>query len=409
MDLPALAWLRSPPGQRLLAELHQRDLDERTILAELTRLRRFYPPELARAALELSLLRRRARGKFPAADHMFFIREALEQASSAAVAAQRADRLRSYASMVGDLCCGIGSDALAFAAAGMQVLAVDRDPLRLALAHANAEALHLDQQITFLERDLLHDPPPIADALFCDPGRRAGGKRRFAVEAYEPPLSLVLQWQIDQPALTVKLAPGVDLHDLPTTAEVEFVSLNGELKEARLWCGPLVTAQRRASLLREVKPSPYLQAPLPVQSFTLTDTPQLAPCPLSPPLAYLYEPDPAVIRAGLVTGLATRIGAAQLDRQIAYLTASHFVETPFAQTWRINEWFPFNLKRLRSRLRELDAGTVTVKKRGSPLDTDTLARQLSGNGAQPRIVVLTRCEDRPVALLVEPVDRLSLL
>jgi THUMP domain-containing protein len=123
--------------------------------------------------------------------------------------------------------------------------------------------------------------------------------------------------------------------------------------------------------------------------------------PLAPPAGYFYEPDPAIIRARLVAALAEQIGAAQLDREIAYLTAQRAVATPFARCWRVIEWLPFGLKRLRARLRALDAGAVTVKKRGSPLDTDALARQLSGDEARPLVVVLTRVSGQPVALICE--------
>jgi hypothetical protein len=123
--------------------------------------------------------------------------------------------------------------------------------------------------------------------------------------------------------------------------------------------------------------------------------------PLAPPAGYFYEPDPAIIRARLVAALAEQIGAAQLDREIAYLTADRAIATPFARCWRVIEWLPFGLKRLRARLRALDAGAVTVKKRGSPLDTDVLARQLSGDGTRPLVVVLTRLSDHPVALICE--------
>jgi hypothetical protein len=40
-----------------------------------------------------------------------------------------------------------------------------------------------------------------------------------------------------------------------------------------------------------------------------------------------------------------------------------------------------------------------VKKRGSPLDTDALAKQLSGQGSHSLVVVLTRVEGRPAALI----------
>jgi len=113
--------------------------------------------------------------------------------------------------------------------------------------------------------------------------------------------------------------------------------------------------------------------------------------PLSPPSTYLYEPDPAVVRAHVIGQLAERLGAAQIDREIAYLTADRLIETALARCWRVLEWLPWNLKRLRPRLRELDAGVVTVKKRGSPLDTDALARQLSGDGTRAGHRFHARC------------------
>lgn len=395
MNLATFAALRSVTGQALLAELAARHLSEADILRELTRLRAHYPADLARAAVEQTLLRQRAHAKFSQADRLYFTREALEQATSEPVATHRAHRLADYAH-VADICCGIGGDLLALAAAGPSVTAVDRDELRLALATANAAALSVDQRVRFVCADMLSMSPPPADALFCDPGRRTGGRRRFAVEQYEPPLAQILTWQARTPALAVKLGPGVKLAELPHTPgyEVEFVSLNGELKEATLWCGPLATTPRRATVLHQATTGPS-----PVLTATMTADTMHPPSRLAPPGSFLYEPDPAIIRAGLVTKLATQLDAAQLDADIAYLTSDQHVATPFARIWRVLEWLPFNLKRLRARLRELDAGAVTVKKRGSPLDTDVLARQLRGRGACSLVVVLTHASGHPVALI----------
>lgn len=395
MELETFSWLRAPAGQALLAELTASKLSEADVLNTLTRLRSRYDPELARAAVEQTLLRQRARAKFSQADQMYFTSEALEQASSQPVAEHRAARLAAY-SHVADIGCGIGGDTLALARAGCRVSAVERDPLRLALARANAEVLGLDAHITWVQADVLDTPPPAADALFCDPGRRAGGKRRFVAEAYEPPLSRVLGWRSHTPALAVKLAPGIDTAELPAddTHELEFVSLDGELKEAVLWCGPLAHTRRQATLLRRAENA--------VHTATLTSAEEAPTAPLALPGLWLYEPDPAVIRAGLVAHLAQRLGAAQLDASIAYLTAPTLESTPFARAWRVLEWLPFQLKRLRARLRALDASAVTVKKRGSPLDTDRLAKQLRGSGTRPLVVVLTRVQGQPAALICEP-------
>ena len=398
MELTTLHWLLTAEGQALLAELAVREVAATDTLREVERLRRHVTPERARAALEMALLRRHARAKFPQADQLYFTREALEQASAAPVATQRAARFATgnYHHLA-DLGCGVGGDALAFAAAGMTVTAVDHDPLRLAMCRANAEALGFAPHIVTHAQDLLSAPPPLAEALFCDPGRRAEGHRRFRVADYSPPLAHVLSWRAQTPALAVKLSPGVAWAELPTEVEVEFVALNGELKEATLWCGPLATTTRRATVLQ-------CRADGQLTIHTLLANPAGSPPAtyLRPPLAFLYEPDPAVIRAGLVTDLGAHLDAAQLDPQIAYLTAPWHTVTPFARVWPVLTWLPFNLKALRARLRSLDAGRVTVKKRGSPLDPDTLARQLSGDGERPLVVVLTHVAGRPAVLICDP-------
>jgi SAM-dependent methyltransferase len=387
VDLELLAWLESDAGQAALAVARDLELSDTSLLRDVEQLRRRYGAEHARALAEQVRLRRRAAAKFPQADRLFFEAEALEQATSAVVAAYRAQRFPSSA-LVADLGCGLGGDALALAARG-PVVAVDRDPLRLALVAANARALGLTAQVQCVQRDLVTEGPPSADALFCDPARRTGGKRIFDVAAYQPPLETVLSWRAQTPSLAVKLAPGIDPRALPADCELEFISRNGELKEALLWCGPLAQGRRRATLL------------VGEQRYHLADDVPIDALALAEPAAYLYEPDPAVLRAGLVAPLGRLLGAAQLDSSIAYLTSSQLVATPFARAWPIREWLPWSLKRLRQRLRDLDVGAVAVKKRGSPLDADALARQLRGSGTRSLVVVLTRLQGNPVALICD--------
>ena len=409
MDLETFNRLLTDAGQALLAEASAADMSEAAQLREITRLRRFATPEQAAAAYETTVLRRRAAAKFANAANMYFTREALEQASGEIVATYRARRYAGYPNTA-DLCCGVGGDTLALARLA-HVVAVDRDPLRLAIAAANARATGLAERITFVAADLEQTPPPDAEAIFFDPARRSAGRRVSALKDYQPPVSLVQRWQARTLAIGVKVAPGVSDDDLASLhapdMEVEFISVGGELKEAALWFGPLATPGRRATLLNvgtfERLNVPTFNAPAQFSILNAESSTQPMPA-LAAPLSYLYEPDPAIIRARLVATLAEQIGAAQLDRQIAYLTAEHAVATPFARCWPIVEWLPFNLKRLRARLRALDVGAVAVKKRGSPLDADALARQLAGSGSRTLVVVLTRVADRPAALICdEPV------
>ena len=247
MDLEVLKRLRAPEGQALLAQAAALAPTELTRLACIEALRRQADPVLARAALETVLLRARAKTKFARAEHMFFEREALEQASGERVSRYRAARYHGAAA-VADLCAGLGGDAIGLAGVA-PVIVVDRDPLRLALVEANLAAYEAQADTRSL--DLEANDPPDTTALWCDPGRRAGGRRTFTVAAYQPPLERVVGWQARTPALGVKLSPGVDLDELRGyAAEREFISVDGELKECVLWFGPLATTGWRATALR---------------------------------------------------------------------------------------------------------------------------------------------------------------
>ena len=394
MDLSSLRLLLAPAGQAALDAAIQLEPREVDFLEHFQQLSRSYPEPLARAALETAILRREAASKFPFAAQMYFTRQSLEQASSWEIATCRAARYSSF-DVLADLGCSVGSDTLALAAAA-PVVAIDLDPLRLSLARANLGAIDVWHEVTFVQADL-SDPLPLARpptgkrqdaALFFDPARRSGGRRVFSVSEYRPALQIVHNWLPDFPALGVKISPGVKLRELSGyDAEIEFISLKGDLKEAVLWFGPLKSAQRRATLL----PGGY----------TLVSSGDRK-LPIREPRGIIYEPDPAILRAGLVATLGDQLEAAQLDPDIAYLTADAHQPTPFARAWAVEDWFPFGLKRLRAYLRQRGVGSVTVKKRGSPLRPEALIKDLRLSGDEQRVIFLTHLRGQPVVVVATP-------
>lgn len=398
MDSEALAYLLGPHGRALLDELTAETLSPDTRLATATRLRRHLEPGIAAAAMEMALLRQRAARKFSRADRMFFTRDGLEQATAEPVAVHRAERYAAAGiASVADLGCGIGGDALALAGTGAQIIVVDKEWSHVMLARENATIYDVGESVHPVLADLTELPALAVGAFFFDPARRtptgpqlAPGRRLHSVEEYRPPLSLINVWRPRVPNGAVKVSPGIDYAELPADVEAEFVSLDGEVREAALWFGELRTgAARRATLL----PGGH----------TLTDR-DPDESPVLPPRRYLYEPDGAVIRAHLVGQLAHLISASRIDPQIAYLTTDTLQPTPFAKGYAIDDYFPFQLKRLRSYLRERDVGNVTIKKRGSPLDVDELRQALRLRGHHNRTLFLTQVMGQPTVLIGQPLD-----
>jgi hypothetical protein len=388
--------LLEPDGQRCLREAVALNPQEKDFLQHFEALSRKYPRDLARAALETAILREKASSKFPFAERMYLTREALEQASAWDVSTYRCVRFQPFKQVV-DLGCSIGGDTLALSRV-TSVVGIDIDQLRLAMARANAQAIYPFSSIAFFQADVskrLPVSPHPNLGLFFDPARRRDGSRIYSIHDYQPPLEILEKWLPQYPAIGVKISPGVNLDEVRDfEAELEFVSLRGELKEALLWFGPLKSTCRRATVL----PGPHTLE----EDFAFFEEEDRERLPLVEPCKYLYEPDPSILRSKLVSKLGEIIGAAQLDRDIAYLTADSFVETPFARGWQVEDWFPFGLKRLRAILRERGVGKVVVKKRGSPIQPEDLIRDLRLKGDQERVIFLTHLRGKPIVVICLP-------
>ena len=397
MDSDGLRLLLEPEGWSLLAALPPYREEEALALAAALRARGL-DPALVSAALTQSRLRARARAKFGdfAAD-MLFTPEGLEQATRLGVAARHARRyVAAGASTVADLGCGIGGDAMALAGMGLRVVAVERDEATAACATVNLRRLpgatvrHGDA----LAVDLLAEG---VDAVFADPARRdARGRRVFDPAAYEPPLDALLALRAVVPALGLKVAPGIPHAALPEDAHAQWVSDGGDVVEAGLWFDGLAPEGpgRSALVLTEAGGAVVADAGPP-------DAP-VTQAPVGPLEAFLYEPDGAVIRAGLVHRVCAEVEGSLVAPSIAFVTAPHLIATPFATAYRVLDHFPFGLKRLRTYLRERGVGHVTIKKRGTAVEPETLRRQLDLRGSGTATIVLTRLAGTQSVLVVEP-------
>jgi SAM-dependent methyltransferase len=384
VDLEAFRWLLTDEGQQLLARAADAPGDP---LHAQTALRRTASAEHVAAALTQVQLRRKAADKFgDLAARMYFTPDGLEQATRLPVATHRAARLvaASTASVI-DLGCGIGGDLVAFARAGITCAGVDLDPVRVEVATANLAALDLPGAVTVADATRV-DTSPFGVA-FADPARRTGRGRTFDVDDWTPP------WPFVEDLLRrdacVKVAPGIPHELVPHGVEAEWVSDHGEVKEAALWSGRLATTDRRATVIGHGG----------LATLTDEDDPGAGVVDLG---AHLYEPDGAVIRAGLVTAVAAGVEGGLVDAHIAYVTSDRAFRTPFARGYRVLEQLPYREKALRAALRERGIGRLTIKKRGVAVVPDELRKRLALTGDAEGTLVLTRARGHGVALLVAP-------
>lgn len=388
MDLDAFEWLLTDAGQRLLEKASAAPSDP---LRASAALRKEAAAEHVAAALTQAELRRRGEEKFGTnAARMYFTPDGLEQATRLTVARHRAARLvASGAGTALDLGCGIGGDLIAIAETGVTTAGVDLDPLRVAVARANLAALGLPGAVAVSDATKVDHSG--FDVVFADPARRSARGRSFHVDDWTPP------WPFVQSLLArnacVKVAPGIPHELVPAGVEAEWVSDHGEVKEAALWSGGLASAERRATVIGAGG----------LATLTEEDAPPLgAGVEVRAVGEFLYEPDGAVIRAGLVTAVAAGVGGGLVDEHIAYVTSDSAFRTPFARGYRVREELPYREKQLRAALRERGVGRLTIKKRGVAVVPDELRKRLALSGDTEATIVLTRVAGQGACLLVEP-------
>lgn len=350
------------------------------------RLRKEFPHDLVCAGLSLREFRLKAETKFPGhASKMWFDRVGLEQCTSEIVAHHKAAR---FQGRVWDYCTGAGSDAAALAQAGCDVISVDSDPACCLRATWNAEILTPERRPTFLcarAEDLIDR----SGLLHVDPDRRVTHQTRAVrIEDYVPGLDQLQKWSREFSGGAIKLSPAANFGGKFPDAEIELISVNGECKEATVWFGSIASEK------------PWRATALP-SGESLSGDPLEAVSEIRPLGRYLFDPDPAIVRSGLVDLLAERLGIARLDASEEYLTGDEPVDSAFVRTFEVQAQLSNNPKDLKAYLRGSRIGQLEIKCRHIPVDVDRLRKQLPLNGTDPGVLIFARVEGRARAVIAQ--------
>ncbi len=315
--------------------------------------------EAARWAFLQWSLRERAANKFARASEMWFVREALEQATHERVGAFHASRFPAGERVL-DLTTGIGGDTIALANRG-PTTGVDLDLERLncaghnlrvhglvaELRHANALEIEADHQF-----------------YWCDPARRVAGRRSLRLDDFSPRVDQVLERLSSAKLGGFKLSPMLADSELASLgSQIEFISFGGECREALVWVGPLAGEGFRAVHIESAETLPRTHS---------------VSTPLSEPSAYIFEADPAAIRAHALGALEARHNLSPLGKSNGYLTGTEKVDSPWLTGFEVlahgkldARWIkglPYQVEAFKVRGVELDPAVWVKKVRTSSVE-----------------------------------------
>lgn len=386
-------------GRALLAQIDYSS--SRDVVALVSKLRsQGHDPATVAAVLTQAKLRKRAVAKFGEfASQMLFTEAGLEQASRLKVAAVHAGRFRSAGiKQVADLGCGIGAESMALASLGIEVKAFEIDEVTAAVATYNLAPFD-NATVSLADVETLDLSG--FEALYFDPARRelhgpkkASAQRHFDPANFSPNYNFVLEQAKTKPT-GIKLGPGHDKRQIPTGCEAQWISVEGDLVELGLWFGTLA----RKNIAR----SALLISPTGQHEITSSEV-ESPNADLAQIGEYVYEPDNALIRSGLIADFAKPLGLTLISPEIAYLSSNEKIFSPWLRGYKIVDNLVFDRKKLKAYVRENDIGILEIKKRGSDISPEELRKQLSPKGEGAATLIVTRVGDAHRVLVAKPIS-----
>ncbi len=393
-SLEDVRWLVGPEAGELLDQV---TATSNSLVAATQRLQRRHSPARVHLLLEQLELRRKAAAKFPDAERMFFIAQALEQATDLHVAQYKAKRFP-HGKPVADLCCGIGGDSIPLAERG-PIAAVDRDQVAILLAEANLRILYgtgKEECANCLHAKDVRDfsVEPFA-AWHLDPDRRASGRRTIQLASYAPGLETIGRLLAEREEGAVKLAPATDVPESwREKAELEWIGRDRQCRQQVAWFGRLADSPglRRATVLRTQAGASPLVA-------TFVGQAEIRPTVAEQIGRYVLEPDATVLAADLSGALAQKLGLAAIHPAVPYFTADEGIDDPILQCFEVTDVLPFDRKRLRALLNERSVGRLEIKTRGIEEQPEQIRRDLRLRGDASAVLLLARLGKRVTAIV----------
>ena len=309
----------------------------------------------------------------------------IEQCSSEASAQYKAGLLQGHS--FADLTGGLGVDTYFISRHFQQADYVEQQAELCELAQHNFYVLNADIKVwTETAEDYLKHCEP-KDCIFLDPARRdAYGRKTVSISDCIPDVA-ALQEQLLQKAerVMVKLSPMLDiskaLEDLHYVKEVHVVAVANECKELDVILERGFNGEPQFVCVNLLTAQPELR-------FTQEEEHDCQSCLAEGVLNYLYEPNPAVMKAGCFKLLTERFDVIKLHKNSNLSTSEQLISSFPGRVFEVESWATYNKKVKQTLLYDVDKASIAV--RNFPLSVAELRKSLKiGDGDETYLFATT--------------------
>ena len=327
-------------------------------------------------------------------DLLFPAHLSIEQCSSEAAARYKASLLQGQT--FADLTGGLGIDTYYIMQGFGQTDYVEQQAELCDLARHNFEVLKANVEVWNETAEDYLSRCGQKDCIFIDPARRDEHGRKTVSIADCTPDVAALQESLLEKASTVlvKLSPMLDivkaLEELRHVKAVHVVAVANECKEldfvmergfegtTEVVCVNLLTAQ-------------------PTVRFTLEEERDGRALVADDVLQYLYEPNPAVMKAGCFKLLTERYGVLKLHKNSNLYTSIQKIVGFPGRIFEVEGWAPYNKKVRQTLLSGVEKANIAV--RNFPLSVAELRKALKiGDGDETYLFATTLRGERRVVV-----------
>ncbi len=283
---------------------------------------------------------------------------------------------------------GLGVDSFAFATQFESVTFCEIDESRLALFEHN-RSLFQNSNITTQLGDsmdfLKNRKGETFDWIFLDPARRDNsGKRFITLDACSPDvLANADLLRKSARNIAIKLSPAFDISEItklfPDLSRIVVVSLDGEVREI------LITIEKYLPLQ-------------PIQSVSISNgsvyslsenrelTTTVGECN---PGDMLFEPDPAIIKAGIISSLAGEYDLNHWAYRSIFLLGKKVHPEFVGRQFTISEIIPWQRKKVGKYLKQNGISEAAIIRRDFPLAPEELRKMYKLRESSTQFLIFT--------------------